>query len=134
MSLSLRCVAALSVFLLFVLATPVSAHHGWGCYGTEKEMTLSGIVTKVEWQNPHIRYFIDVKDEKSGKTTNVTVVFQGGPRAFETTYPSLAKDSFKVGDTWTASGLFQTNPSNKGTPITAAIPCGTVVFRRAPAR
>jgi hypothetical protein len=54
---------------LLVSALPVLAHHSFGAeYDTKKPVTLRGVVTKVEWFNPHARFIIDVKDE-SGKAT-----------------------------------------------------------------
>ena len=46
------------------------AHHSFAAeYDTKKPVTLKGTVTKVEWTNPHARFYLDVKDE-SGAVTN----------------------------------------------------------------
>jgi DNA/RNA endonuclease YhcR with UshA esterase domain len=46
------------------------AHHSFAAeYDTKKPVTLKGTVSKVEWTNPHARFYIDVKDE-SGNVTN----------------------------------------------------------------
>ena len=46
------------------------AHHSFAAeYDAKKPVTLKGTVTKVEWTNPHARFYIDVKDE-SGTVTN----------------------------------------------------------------
>ena len=66
-----------------------------------KPITFSGKVTKVEWMNPHIYYYVDVTDA-SGKVTNyaIEVGTPGGRyRA------GVKKDSLKVGDTITVSGF-----------------------------
>jgi Family of unknown function (DUF6152) len=55
-----------------VLLAPAAAlaHHSFAAeYDVKKPVTLKGVVTKVEWTNPHARFYIDVKDE-SGKVTN----------------------------------------------------------------
>jgi len=53
-----------------VIATaPALAHHGFDTeYDASKKFTLSGVVQKVEWQNPHMRVYVDVTDA-SGKVT-----------------------------------------------------------------
>lgn len=40
------------------------AHHSFSAeYDSKKPVTLMGSVTKVEWQNPHVRFYADVKDQ-----------------------------------------------------------------------
>jgi hypothetical protein len=46
------------------------AHHSFAAeYDDKKVITLKGVVTKFEWTNPHVRFYIDVKDDK-GNVTN----------------------------------------------------------------
>lgn len=53
-----------------LLAVPAFAHHAFVAqYDAGKSTTLRGVVTKVEWTNPHARFYIDVKDA-GGKVTN----------------------------------------------------------------
>lgn len=55
---------------LFGVAVPVIAHHGFDTeYDVKKKVSLTGVVTKVEWTNPHMRVYIDVTDA-SGKVAN----------------------------------------------------------------
>jgi hypothetical protein len=57
-------------FGLFCLTVPVVAHHGFDTeYDAKKNVSLSGVVTKVEWLNPHMRVYIDVTDA-NGKVIN----------------------------------------------------------------
>ncbi|HEY1241471.1 MAG TPA: DUF6152 family protein [Bryobacteraceae bacterium] len=50
-------------------AAPVIAHHSFAAeFDSSKTVTLHGVVSKVEWVNPHIFIYVDVKDE-NGKTT-----------------------------------------------------------------
>ena len=59
---------------LLVVATVAGAttlaHHSFSAdYDANKPVTVTGVVTKVEWTNPHAHYYIDVKDEQ-GNVTN----------------------------------------------------------------
>lgn len=53
---------ALAVSLLVI---PVYAHHSFGAeYDATKPITVTGMITRIEWTNPHSFIYIDVKDEK----------------------------------------------------------------------
>lgn len=57
-------------FGVFCLAVPIAAHHSWTSdYDANKPVTVKGVVTKVEWTNPHIHFYIDSTDEKGTVTT-----------------------------------------------------------------
>jgi hypothetical protein len=93
------------VFLAAVLfaasAAPVLAHHAFGAeFDREKPLTLTGSVTKVQWSNPHIWIFIDVKGP-DGTVTNWG--FQGGPPAYLARV-GWSKMDLKVGEMVTISG------------------------------
>ncbi|MBH97039.1 MAG: hypothetical protein CMM56_01160 [Rhodospirillaceae bacterium] len=57
------------IFCYFVTDSPL-AHHSFAAqYDADKPIELMGVVTKVEWTNPHARFYIDVEDE-SGSVIN----------------------------------------------------------------
>lgn len=59
-----------AVFGLVWAAVPAIAHHSFAAeYDAKKPLTLTGAVTKVEWTNPHARFYIDAKDESGTVTT-----------------------------------------------------------------
>jgi len=68
MRVSVRVLAAFAI--LASSSGVVTAHHSFAAqYDANKPVTLKGIVSKVEWTNPHARFYVDVRDE-SGTVTN----------------------------------------------------------------
>jgi hypothetical protein len=54
----------------WLISMPLAAHHSFAAeYDSTKPINLTGTVTKIEWMNPHARFYMDVKDE-DGKVTN----------------------------------------------------------------
>lgn len=98
-----RGLAALLITIA-VLASGLSiaAHHSFAAqYDREKPITLKGAVTKMEWANPHIYFYIDVA-ESGGRTASWAI--EGG--APNTLYRAgWRKDSTKAGDLVTVSGF-----------------------------
>ena len=80
---------------LFIAVLPALAHHAFVAqYDASKSTTLSGVVTKVEWTNPHARFYVDVKD-KSGAVINWNLEL-ASPNALRRL--GWTRDILKVGD------------------------------------
>ena len=55
---------------LFSFGVQVAAHHSWTVeYDANKAVTVKGVVTKVEWTNPHTHIYVDSPDEKGVVTS-----------------------------------------------------------------
>src|SRR2546421_2827527 len=86
---------------LSALAWSAFAHHAFaGQYDKDNPIQLTGIVTKIEWMNPHARFYIDVKDE-SGNVTNWNIEL-GPPLVLRR--GGRQQESFKEGGTVQGSG------------------------------
>ena len=62
--------ALLAVFIFLLLATPVQAHHSFAAeFDAGKFIAITGVLTKLEWSNPHIYFYVDVKEPNGAATT-----------------------------------------------------------------
>jgi Family of unknown function (DUF6152) len=101
---SLTAVAAtfLIVSCLSLAPLPALAHHSFGAeYDGTKPITLTGVVTKIEWTNPHFYFFVDVKDQ-SGAVANWK--FEGYPPSVLNRIGWKRDDTMRPGDTVTVFG------------------------------
>jgi hypothetical protein len=99
----LRARCGVTVLAMAAVAARVaSAHHSFGGeYDVNKPVTLSGVVTAVEWTNPHSHFKVDVKDEQ-GHVANWT--FQGYPPGVLYRTGWKREVTIKPGDTVTVFG------------------------------
>jgi hypothetical protein len=87
---------AVALLLTTALATPLLAHHSFAAeYDSKHPITLKGAVTKVEWMNPHVYFYIDVRDEQTGKVTNWAFEM-GAPAVIQRN--GWTRNSMKIGD------------------------------------
>ena len=93
---------AITGLLALALVAPAWAHHSISAeFDMNKPVTFTGTVTKIEWTNPHIYTHVEVK-EPDGKVVEYRV--EGGPP--NALYRAgWRKDTLKIGDTVTVSGL-----------------------------
>ena len=87
------------------------AHHSVAAeFDANKPIKLTGTVTKVEWTNPHVWFYINVKDDKSGEVANWGAEM-GPPHGLQRR--GWRRDSLKVGDVVTVKGSLAKNGTKR---------------------
>jgi hypothetical protein len=110
---------------LLLGTVPMLAHHSFAAeYDSAKPITLTGTVTKVEWMNPHARFYIDVKDEK-GEMNNWELEL-GSPNGLMR--QGWTRNSLKKGDQVTISGSLAKDGSKLANARTVKLADGRSVF------
>ena len=114
------------VALLTAAAAPtLSAHHSFAAeFDVNKPVTLNGTVTRVEWGNPHIWVYMDVKDERG-----VAQPWQcegGAPNTL--TRNGWSKDSLKASESITIDGFLAKDGSKTCNLRLVKLPDGRSVF------
>jgi len=104
-----RRTALLTTFGFLFAMAGADAHHSTAMYDTANPVTVTGTVKKVEWTNPHAFLYIEVKDEKTGKTIDweIELMSLNHLRGYGWTSKTV-----KVGDMIFATG----SPAKSGAP------------------
>jgi hypothetical protein len=90
-----------AVFALAVMSVSAYGHHSFAAeYDDKKPVKLTGAITKVDWSNPHVYFYIDVEDDK-GNVTNWSWEM-GAPGALRGR--GWDKNTLKIGEVVTVEG------------------------------
>jgi hypothetical protein len=102
----------LTIGLSLILAgTPLLAHHSFAAeYDAKKPIKLKGIITKVDWMNPHVYFYIDVEDDK-GNITNWAFEM-GPPNGLQRA--GWTRNTMKIGDEVIVDGSLAKDGSKGG--------------------
>jgi len=114
-----------TLILVVAAVVPVFAHHSFSAqYDRNKPITLTGPVTKVDWINPHARFFVDVKDA-GGKTVNWEVELAAPAMLMRRGW---TKNSLKVGAVVTVNASLAKDGSKLANASTVTLSTGEKVF------
>ena len=121
----MKRIALFVIGVALLSAQALSAHHSFAAeFDRNSPVTLTGSVTRVDWGNPHIWVFLDVKDD-TGKVSNWGVE-GGAPNALFRN--GWRKDSLKVGDTVTVEGFKSKDGLPRANANRVTLPDGRRVF------
>ncbi len=110
---------------LLAACLPLVAHHSFAAeFDSTKAITLQGVVTKLDWMNPHIWIYLDTKDD-SGTVAHWQC--EGGPPN-TLTRNGWTKDSLKIGDQVNIEGFRSKDGSNTCNARSVKLPSGKSVF------
>jgi hypothetical protein len=126
---SRRLLMAVAVSMPLALTTSALAHHSFAAqFDRDKPVTLNGAMTRLEWMNPHIYFYMDVKDQ-SGAITKWSI--EGG--APNTLYRAgWRKDTIKIGEILKVEGFLARDGSKLASLNTVTTSDGRRVFSQQP--
>ena len=108
----MKRLAALSVILGGAIAAGAAvAHHSFSAeFDSEKRVELTGIVTNIQWSNPHVWFYINVKDDATGEVTNWGAEM-GPPHLLQRR--GWRRDTLSIGEEVTVDGFLARNGSKR---------------------
>jgi hypothetical protein len=110
-------------------AVPMLAHHSFAAeYDAKQPVTLKGTVAKVEWTNPHARFYVNVKDD-SGKVTQWNLEL-ASPNVL--IRQGWTRHSLSEGDVITVEGSKAKDGANMANARSVTLATGKKVFAGAP--
>ena len=107
-SLTSGFIGALAMLLV---GSHAMAHHSFAAeFDASKKVTFTGIVTKVQWTNPHVWFYVNVMDPKTGAVTNWAAEM-GAPHLLQRR--GWRRETLKIGTKVTVNGYMARNGTKK---------------------
>ena len=107
----MKAIVTLSLAAAVATASPALAHHSFAAeYDDQKPLKITGTLTKVDWMNPHIWYYVDVKNPDG--TVSTWAISGGAPG--QLMRRGITKDLLVVGSTVNVEGFKAKDGSNNG--------------------
>jgi hypothetical protein len=123
----MKTASLISILFLAALASswPALAHHSFAAeFDSDKPVQITGSVTKVEWLNPHARFYVDVKDDQ-GNVVNWNIEL-GPPLILQRL--GWRHNSLKIGDQVTVEGYSARDGSKMANARKVTLADGRSVF------
>jgi Family of unknown function (DUF6152) len=125
------CIVAIVKFYvvtLLLLAVPLAAHHSFSAqFDANKQVTLEGTVTKINWGNPHVWFFIDGKDVADASSAAASWACEtNGPNGL--IRQGWKRDALKIGDHVIVSAYLARDGTKTVDARSVTFPNGSKVF------
>ena len=123
--MSTKLGALLTTFGLLCSGVAVVAHHSIaGEYDVNKTVTLKGVVTRIEWTNPHARIYVDVA-QPNGTVANWNLELAAVSALVRNGW---SRTALKVGDTVAVEGIQARSGATIANARNVTLPDGRKVF------
>jgi hypothetical protein len=123
----MRAITPSIAAVLLCVGSTAGAHHTFiAQYDPDRPVTMTGVVTRVEWTNPHARFYIDVADAEGAVTNwNLELASPNVLRRYGWTGRSL-----QPGDRVTVDATLARNGSSMANALTVTLADGRKIFAR----
>ena len=106
----MKTLTSLIVAAALMASAPVLGHHSFSMFDLTKRVTITGVVTEIQWANPHVWVFVDVPGAGGAPPARWGIEYTSVNHL--TRVVGMTRNTIKVGETIE----FQINPYADGTP------------------